>query len=250
MSDFIIAIAGGLVAGLISNYLADVLPRNRKLTLPVCLDCGKNRDISKFLTGRNCEYCFSDRRGRFIIVLGVCILLTFGVQIYPIENLPFGVSLILIVFFTTIVITDIEFKVILEQMSVVGGFIGLIIGWYLHGIKATILGGVSGFLLFLILYYLGRLFARKMSQHRDEQVEEEALGFGDVYLAGIIGLFTGFPFVLTSLLIAILFGGIISAGFILFSILNKKYQAFQAIPYGPFIIVGGIISLYLFPLVK
>lgn len=161
MSNFIIAIASGLVTGLISNYLADVLPRNRKLTWPVCLDCGENREISKFLTGSACDYCSSDRRIRFFIVLFVCIFMCFGVQIYPIENLPFSASLILIIFFTTIIITDIEFKVILEQMSVVGGVIGIIVGWYLHGIKATILGGVSGFLLFLVLYYLGKLLPGK-----------------------------------------------------------------------------------------
>jgi prepilin signal peptidase PulO-like enzyme (type II secretory pathway) len=57
---------------------------------------------------------------------------------------------------------------------------------------------------------------------------------------------TGFPFILTALLAAIILGGIISGVFILITVAKKQYRAFQAIPYGPFIIIGGIIALYLY----
>jgi hypothetical protein len=29
-------------------------------------------------------------------------------------------------------------------------------------------------------------------------------------------------------------------------LVRKQYQAFQAIPYGPFIIIGGILALYMY----
>lgn len=245
MIGIVEAILTGLAIGLISNYLADVLPRNRRLTAPVCLKCGNQRSIKKFLWGADCELCGKDNKTRFWIVLASSCGLSIGAWFKPVDNLPFLVSIVLLVLFTVIVITDLEYRVILEQVSLVGYMICAAAGWFLHGITKTALGGITGFLVFLAFYYGGKLFARRLSKNREEPVDEEALGFGDVHLAGIIGLLTGFPYIFTALLAAIVLGGIISAAFIFFAVIKKQYQAFQAIPYGPFIVLGGIIALYM-----
>jgi leader peptidase (prepilin peptidase)/N-methyltransferase len=129
-------------------------------------------------------------------------------------------------------------------MSITAFVVTTAAGWVLHGWLKTLLGGVCGFLLFLGLYYFGRLFSRYMSRKREEPVEEEALGFGDVYMAGAVGLLTGFPYVLSALLAAIVLGGLVSAFVLVISLVRKTYEAFRAIPYGPFIITGGIFILY------
>lgn len=245
MMDFIYAAVSGYILGVLANYLADVLPRNRKLTKPVCLACGEIRQLTDFLRGLSCSHCGKVNKYRFWTVILFVIIFSLVVWYLPVANLPFLLSLAILCLFAVIVITDIEYRVVLEQVSIVGYLICAIGGWYLHGFTKTILGGISGFIVFLGLYYLGKVFARRMSKKNGDSIEEEALGFGDVHLAGIVGLLTGFPYVFTALLFAIILGGIISAGLILLAVLKKDYQAFQAIPYGPFIIFGGIIGLYL-----
>lgn len=239
-----LSLLSGLIAGLLVNYFADVLPRNRRFTRPVCLVCGQSREWKDFLTGKQCESCGKKNFFRYWTVIIIEITLSCLVCFFPVGNLPFWVSVILQIVFSVMIVTDIEFRVILEQVSVAGYILAFFAGWFLHGLNKTILGGITGFLLFLALYYFGRLFARRLSRNREEPIDEDALGFGDVHLAGVIGFLTGFPFNLTAMLLAIILGGIVSMVFIMVTLIRKNYQAFMAIPYGPFIIIGGIVALY------
>lgn len=238
-----VSIISGFFLGLAANYLADVLPRNRKLTKPVCLTCGEYRNIKDFLTGKDCRFCGKKNALRFWLVIIGSIILSLLSVIFPIGQLPFWASEAMLLVFITMTITDLEYRVILEQVSGVGYVVASLCGYMLNGLTKTILGGISGFFIFLLLYYFGKVFARKLSRNREQPVDEEALGFGDVNLAGIVGLLTGFPYVLPALLLAIVFGGVVSGGYILFALFRKRYQAFQAIPYGPFIIAGSIFIL-------
>jgi leader peptidase (prepilin peptidase)/N-methyltransferase len=70
------------------------------------------------------------------------------------------------------------------------------------------------------------------------------LGFGDVNLSGVIGLMLGWPLILFGLLVAILLGGVFSALYVGFMLARKKYQAFSAIPYAPFLILSVIYVFY------
>ncbi len=68
----------------------------------------------------------------------------------------------------------------------------------------------------------------------------KAMGFGDVKLAFFMGLFLGWPKIVTALFLAFLIGAII--GLIL--IINKKKQMKSEIPFGPFLITGLFIALF------
>ncbi|NLF52713.1 MAG: hypothetical protein GX577_16425 [Leptolinea sp.] len=234
----------GLISGLFVNYLADVLPRSRRFTEPVCLSCGQFRTWKEFALGKPCAACGRKNSVRFWIVIILEIILAGLVWFFPLGNFPFWASELFLLVFSVMIVTDIEFRVILEQVTIAGYILSFFAGLFLHGLNKTILGGISGFLLFLALYYFGRLFARRLAHNREEPIDEEALGFGDVHLAGVVGLLTGFPFNLTAMLLAIILGGIASIVIIVITLVRKQYQAFMAIPYGPFIIIGGIAALY------
>lgn len=94
------------------------------------------------------------------------------------------------------------------------------------------------------LYLLGILFSRWVSKRRGEEIEEIALGFGDVSLSLVVGILLGWPRISLVLFFAILIGGLFSGLFLLISVLRKRYEAFTAIPYAPFIIIATIIVIY------
>ena len=70
------------------------------------------------------------------------------------------------------------------------------------------------------------------------------MGGGDVKLAALIGLSTGFPQVLWPLSVGILAGGITAV----FLLLTRRWGLKSHIPYGPFLCLGAALSLVYNPL--
>ncbi len=96
-----------------------------------------------------------------------------------------------------------------------------------HGILASLLNslaaGVGGFLIFLIIVLLF----------------PKGIGWGDVKLAGLIGLLVGFPGGIVALWIAAVAGGLVG-GFLV--LLHKKGRK-NALPFVPFMTLGAITAL-------
>jgi prepilin signal peptidase PulO-like enzyme (type II secretory pathway) len=65
------------------------------------------------------------------------------------------------------------------------------------------------------------------------------MGWGDVKMAALIGLVTGFPLVFVALLLAVLAGGLVAG--ILLALRIKKRR--QAIPFAPFLSLATIVTL-------
>ena len=66
----------------------------------------------------------------------------------------------------------------------------------------------------------------------------KGLGLGDVELAFLLGLFLGFPKGPLALYLAFLLGAIVG----LFLLALKKVKFGQAVPFGPFLTLGGLLS--------
>ena len=139
---------------------------------------------------------------------------------------------------------DLEHRLILHPVSLVGGIVGLIIGVWLHGILNTIIGGLAGFGIMLGLYLLGYFIAKWIARVKNQGLDEEALGFGDVMLGGVLGLLLGWPGIVLGIVFAILIGGLVSLVYVLILLIRGRYQSFIAIPYGPFLVAGAMILLY------
>ena len=92
-----------------------------------------------------------------------------------------------------------------------------------------LLGMVAGAGIFLFITLVGGLIAGK-----------EAMGFGDVKLMGAMGLFFGWFNIILISVIAFLLAAITSIGIL---VLRKK-KIDEYIPFGPFIVIGAIISIY------
>ena len=148
-------------------------------------------------------------------------------------------------FFAVIFIIDFEHRLILHPVSIFGAIVFVIIGVLINGWKETVLGGAIGFGIMYLLYLLGILFGKWMSKRRGEEIDEVALGFGDVSLSTILGFLLGWPRIAVNLVFAILLGGIFSAFFLVLLTILKRYKAFTPIPYAPFLLVSAVGLLYL-----
>lgn len=148
--------------------------------------------------------------------------------------------------FILITIIDIEHRLILHVVTgpsaILIGLLGVIDPE--RGFLTTLAGGAVGFGIVLGLYLLGGVFARFVAKLRGQVLDEVAFGFGDVTLAGVLGLSVGFPGILMALFIGILAAGEYSLVHILFMLSRGKYKAFLPIPYGPFLILGGSIVYF------
>jgi leader peptidase (prepilin peptidase)/N-methyltransferase len=258
---FVIPIILGWLAGLFINYSADVLPSTRRFGQPTCSHCGTPFSWTDYLMLRACRSCGERRTLRIWLVQ----LLATGSFIYfwlfPSKALGFTLGSLVLVYFAIITIIDLEHRLILHPTSLFGAILGLIVGTYIHsrindngiliGMGLSLLGGLFGFGVMFLLYQFGTLVARfrarRMQAAGQVDDEEEALGGGDVYLAGVLGLMLGWDFIVSALAWGIIFGGLVSLFFLMILIVRRRYSSealMTFIPYGPFFIVAA--SLFLF----
>jgi leader peptidase (prepilin peptidase) / N-methyltransferase len=162
----------------------------------------------------------------------------------PPGRLPPEIGFVMLAYFILVAVIDIEHRLILGPISQFGVVLGLLIGIYLHNVLYTLIGGLAGAGIMWLLYLAGRLFSRYLSKRREEPIDEEALGFGDVYIAAIIGLILGWPGITAGLLGAILLGGLISGLYLLVMVIAKRYHSNTALPYAPFLLLAVVLLLY------
>ncbi|MBP1702293.1 MAG: putative rane protein [Chloroflexi bacterium] len=236
----------GWLAGMLVNYLADILPTNRKLTLAVCQSCNAPQPAIRYLLwpGR-CIHCDSQRSKRTWVVVFVFMLISIWLALNPPEGLGYFAWLIILIYFGLVWIIDQEHRLILHITSAVGVVIGMIAGSLRLGLSATLFGGLVGFTLMLVLFLFGILFARVAGRVRGSTIQEAAMGFGDVLLGLIIGLLVGWPSILQSLFLTIVLAGGFSLIFIILMLIQRRYNLGTAFPYGPFMILGALIVLFL-----
>ena len=89
-----------------------------------------------------------------------------------------------------------------------------------------LLSGIGAFIFFLVLFLI---------------TKGKGMGFGDVKLAFLLGLFLGFPKILAALYLAFLTGALIGSILIIW---RKKKLKGGTIPFGPFLIIGTVLSLF------
>ena len=116
-----------------------------------------------------------------------------------------------------IFVADLKYQIIPDSMILVG-----ILGALLS--KPYFIPGIGAALFFLLLWII---------------TKGRGMGLGDVKLGFLLGLFLGFPRIAFALYVAFLTGAIV--GVIL--ILRKRAGLKSKIAFGPFLILGALISI-------
>jgi leader peptidase (prepilin peptidase)/N-methyltransferase len=248
MIALIFVALAGWMAGISVNYLADFLPRYRRLSRPSCPVCETKIPYFRFfIWDRRCPACQHARSKRTWLVEIISVISAVWLWKNPPDPVGFWIGLILLAYFILVAVIDIEHRLILHPVSIFGGILGLGIGTWLHGLPRTMLGGLAGFGAMLFFYLMGILLIRLLNRWRGLTLGDEdgeALGFGDVILGGVLGLILGWPGVAASIFLTILLAGLGSLCYMIMMVVLHRYQSNQTLPYGPFLVMGAVILIY------
>ncbi|HNV87779.1 MAG TPA: A24 family peptidase [Methylotenera sp.] len=96
-------------------------------------------------------------------------------------------------------------------------------------LKSTVIGAMAGYLILWSVYWLFKLVTGK-----------EGMGYGDFKLLGAIGAWFGWQLLPAVILLSSVVGAVIGIGMVLF----RGKTGGTAIPFGPFLALGGIAALF------
>ncbi|HEX5145865.1 MAG TPA: prepilin peptidase [Conexibacter sp.] len=229
------AVVGGLLVGSFLNVVAWRLPRGESLVLPGSHCPGCEHPVRPYdnvpvvswlvLCGR-CRDCRAPISARYPLVEAVTAALAAGVVLTGDGVRDVLLGLVLVVLLVPIALIDLDHRIIPNRLTAVGALAALAIGLATDpsGVPEQLAAGAAagGFLLLAALARPG------------------GMGMGDVKLAGMLGLFLGRE-VAVALLVALVAGTLVGVAII------ARQGAAQgrktAIPFGPFLALGGVVAL-------
>ncbi len=244
--DLFIVTLLGLVTGILINRAADFLPARSTSGFfepPACLQCGTPRTgldqialLDLVLSRgrcRNCHTLIQLREPGVEIVSALAFAFLWTQYGWSIRLL---LTTVYTALFLLVLVIDFEHRLILNVVILPATLLALVASpWYPFGVGRALLGGAMAYLIVFLIYEFAHVFAR-LRKHSIAV----PFGFGDVKLAGFMGLVTGFPAVFSALLVAILLGGIGAIAFLLYhAIVHRRIALGAAIPYGPFFCLAG-----------
>ncbi|HUY79624.1 MAG TPA: A24 family peptidase [Ktedonobacterales bacterium] len=146
----------------------------------------------------------------------------------------FVTQAVCVVVLVGVFVIDLEHRLIFDVaiFPLGGGLLALALLADRRALLALALGAALAGGIFLLFYGLGFLLYR-----------QEAMGFGDVKLAALVGLIVGWPGITTALLATAIVGAIASMLLLAFSDISRR--AF--IPFGVFLAVGAVVGLLATP---
>jgi leader peptidase (prepilin peptidase)/N-methyltransferase len=237
----------GLAVGSFLNVCIDRLPQNKSIAYPPshCEACQHKltaKDLIPVfsylrLRGR-CRYCQASIPRKLLWVERAtavsCALLYWHYRLNP----ELGVMAFYACLFIIVFVIDLEHSLILNKIVYPSMVVALLLSlipqsWLKQetwltttiepGIASAALGGAIGFAVFLVIALVSR----------------GGMGWGDVKLAALIGLATGFPLVFVAIIMAAILGGIVAV----ILLATRRRGRREMIPFGPFLAVAAMATL-------
>lgn len=227
----------GCVMGSFYHLVATRLSCDESIILPPshCTSCNHKLSwyenipiVSYLIQRRKCRHCgtkipFSCFACELVTgtLFAVCFH-SFGFSFNLVIGLIFISSLI------TIIISDIEYMIILDEVLVFSSLLIIILDIIFFGLEQTayhIYAGVGAFLSMYAIKILG-----------DKLFKKESLGGGDIKLMFLFGLVVGFPLAICTIFLATFIAFPIA---LIVMITDKE----NVIPFGPFLSMAAILIL-------
>jgi len=237
----------GLAVGSFLNVCIDRLPRNESIVNPPshCSACQHTLAVKdlipvfSYLRLRgSCRYCQAAIPQRlFWVELATALIFALLCWHYGL-SVELGVMAFYACLFIIIFVIDLEQGLILNKVAYPSMVIALLLAllpqpwltqetWLTQtikpGIASAALGGGIGFAIFLLIAIASR----------------GGMGWGDVKLAALIGLATGFPLVFLAIIMGAILGGIVAVALVI--VKRRKFK--ETIPFGPFLALATMVTL-------
>ncbi|MBE0427795.1 MAG: prepilin peptidase [Nitrospirae bacterium] len=243
MIIYIITFIIGSIIGSFLNVCIYRIPRNLSIIVPssMCPSCNApirpwdNIPLLSYISLRGkCRECKAKISFRYPLVellnalLYVLILWRFGLGWFTPVYFILCSSLIVITFI------DLDFQIIPDRITLPGIPIGLLAGSFLLPdpfMRYSILGFKSSIIGFLVgggLFYVISVISRG------------GMGGGDIKMMAMVGSFMGWK----SAIMTTFFGSLTGSVFGLFLMLFKGKGRKTKVPFGPFLALGTIITLF------
>lgn len=182
--------------------------------------------VSFLVSGGKCGMC----KKRIPVIYTVVELLTGGLYAFSFLKYGFSVELLLacslILLCAIIFVSDLLYFIISDKVLIVF-FIWFLVLQAVFEYRSwldAVAGGLLGFCFLLLLAILSK----------------GGIGGGDIKLMGVLGLMLGFQGAYLTLMIASVVGVLVA----IVGLLAKKYNRKTAIPFGPYLAVGALVTFY------
>ena len=231
----------GLAVGSFLNVCVDRLPQNKSIVFPPshCEAC-QHRLAAKDLIpvfsylrlrGR-CRYCqVAIPRRLFWVELATGLIFALLYWHYDLSA-QLGVMIFYACLFIIIFVIDLEQGLILNKVVYPSMVVALLLALVPEPgfsqlaamrVANAAIGGAIGFAIFLVIAIVSR----------------GGMGWGDVKLAALIGLATGYPLVFLAIIMGAILGGIVAVALVI----AKKKKRRETIPFGPFLSLAAMVTL-------
>lgn len=237
----------GIISGILFGLLIFII----SLALPVKqLRTNKARLIS-FRYNNLIKYVHSITRSEikqngFGILISTCVCYIFlflVLQSNVISSLSIIEISIVSTFIGLITLIDIFYHKIVIQLNIIFLVVNIYIGIGVHGITSTIIGGLVGFVLFSLIYLIGKILKSKIKKKCNYDIIAEPLSFADLILGSSLSILVGWPLLPIFFIISFSLAGFLSLIKIGNDLLKSSYKPFQPYAFAPFINFGALITL-------
>jgi leader peptidase (prepilin peptidase) / N-methyltransferase len=232
----VLAAVGGLIVGSFLNVVAHRLPRGESLVKPRsrCPHCGTqlrpidNVPVISWLALRGrCHHCGAPISARYPAVELITAALYVAVVASQDDAARIVLGLLLVTVLIPITLIDLDHRIIPNKITGPAAVAALIAIAALDTdfLLEAVIGGLAGggfFFIAAVLYPRG-------------------MGMGDVKLAGVLGVYLGRA-VAPAILIALIAGVMVGAAIIARK--GAKEGRKTAVPFGPFLALGGIVAFF------
>lgn len=182
-----------------------------------------------FLKGK-CAYCKEKISSMYFITELLTGIFYLSAYLYFGFGIDFLITITLISVLSVTIVTDFKYYYISDRVIIISLIVLFLLHIYNEGIKNATYYFISGVIISIIMYLIKLL--------GDKIFKKESLGGGDIKLVSVLGMSLGLMNAITSLI----FSSILA---LIASLIIMKKNEEGIVPFGPFLIIGGIIMYLL-----
>ena len=218
------------------------VPEQSKYTIvtprSACPKCGHNIGamenipiISYLMLGGKCKGCKTGISMRYPLIEALTGALIGAVAYKYGYTYTTLFAWIYVLALITLTFIDLDTQLLPDDITLPLLWLGLLFNLNMGftDLKSAVIGAMLGYLILWVVYWAFKLVTGK-----------EGMGYGDFKLLGAIGAWFGWQLLPAVILLSSVVGAVIGIGMIIF----KGKTGGTAIPFGPFLALGGIAALF------